>query len=518
MNLIDRRSAGVLLHITSLPSPYGIGDLGPEAHAFAHKLAGTGATLWQLLPLGPTGFGNSPYNQRSAFAGNELLLSPDELFKEGLLSEEDLKHPDFPSGRVDFQQVTSWKLPLLHKAAANALADSKLKRKINAFRRSESFWIEDYAEFMVLYTKYQDARWHSVWDPSEGRREENTMRKLRRDSKAEIDSWVTLQYFFSEQMSKLKAYANSLGIKLIGDIPIFAGADSADTWSHIELFKTDEDGVFSAQAGVPPDTFSVTGQLWGNPVYDWQKHIDTDFQWWTSRIKRCLELCDIVRIDHFRGFSKYFEIKAGEKTAEKGKWKPSPGRQLFRHLRQELGDLPLVAEDLGIITPDVVRLRTVNHFPGMKIAQDGFNRDSLGDFNTYDKFLPHNYGKDFIAYTGTHDNHTARGWYNRLSPEDKHMVREYLSSDDDYIVWALIKSLMLSHAAMVIIPLQDILGLDDRARMNTPSTCNDLNWSWRVEKGALTEGMLSHFSFMLRISGRNGMTYEEKMSKKPAKT
>lgn len=516
MNLIDRRSAGVLLHITSLPSPYGIGDLGPEAYAFADQLKSTGATLWQLLPLGPTGYGNSPYNQRSAFAGNELLISPDLLYHQGLLEKSELEHPAFPSSKTDFGSVIDWKLPLLHKAASRALSDRSMKRKISAFRAQESFWIEDYAEFMVLYSRYNDARWHSVWDKAESRREEGAMRKLRKESKAEIDSWVALQYLFSEEMSKLRAYANSLGIQLIGDIPIFCGADSADTWSRLELFKTDETGAFSAQAGVPPDSFSATGQLWGNPVYDWPEHEATGFEWWTKRIKRMLEYVDIVRIDHFRGFSKYFEIKAGAKTAEKGRWKPSPGKKLFKHLKEELGDLPIVAEDLGYITPDVERLRTSNGFPGMKIAQDGFNRDSQGDFNTYDKFLPHNYEKDFIAYTGTHDNHTARGWYNLQPDENKHMIREYLSSDDGYIVWALIKSLMLSHAAIVIIPLQDILGLDDRARMNTPSTCNSVNWTWRLEKGALTEGMLSHFAFLLRISGRNGLTYEEKMKRPKA--
>ena len=508
MDINGKRSAGILLHITSLPSEFGIGDLGPEAYTAAENISASGATLWQVLPLGPTGYGNSPYAQRSAFAGNEMLISPEFLYQDGYLKKEDLLHPDFPSNRVDFQSVSEWKMPRMKRAGWNALY-GKERDQINEFRRKESFWIEDYALFMVLYEKYQDARWHTIWDKKEGWRDKGTLERLKKDLKNDIDVYVAMQYLFSKQMSALLHFAHQKELKIIGDIPIFAGADSADTWSHLELFKTDSKGHYSAVSGVPPDNFSATGQLWGNPVYDWKKHEESGFVWWKERIRRCLEMTDILRIDHFRGFDAYYEIKATEKTAEHGIWKKSPGKAFFSSLEKEMGRIPIIAEDLGWMTPSVAALRKKFGFPGMKIAQFGFSWNEDGSLNTYDDFLMHNYTREFVAYTGTHDNDTVKGWFSKLSPMQKHTVREYLSSPDEEIVWSMIKAVMLSNADTAIIPMQDILEKGSDARMNFPSTCNDENWTWRMDSGEFSEYRISRFSFLARISGRNGLTAEE---------
>ena len=508
MDISGKRESGILLHITSLPSEYGIGDLGPEAYAVAEKIAKAGATLWQVLPLGPTGYGNSPYAQRSAFAGNELLLSPELLYQDGYLRKEDLLHPDFPSDRVDFQEVSEWKMPRMKRAAWNAL-QGKEKDAIEEFRDKESYGIEDYALFMVLYEKYQDARWHSIWDKKEGWRDKETLERVRKDKKNDINVYIAMQYLFSKEISQLLTFIHSKKLKLIGDIPIFAGADSADTWSHLELFKTDSKGHYSAVSGVPPDGFSATGQLWGNPVYDWKKHEADDFKWWKERVRRCLEMTDILRIDHFRGFDAYYEIKANAPTAEHGVWKKSPGKAFFSSLEKEMGKIPIIAEDLGWITPTVTALREKFGFPGMKIAEFGFVWDDDENLSPYDDFMPHNYSRQFVAYTGTHDNDTVRGWYDKLSDKKKHSVREYLSSPDEEIVWAMIKSVMMSNADYAIFPMQDVLEKDSDARMNFPSTCNNLNWAWRMENGEFSDYRIERFSFLSRISGRNGLTAEE---------
>ena len=508
MNIDGKRSSGILLHITSLPSEFGIGDLGPDAYEITENIAASGAVLWQMLPLGPTGYGNSPYAQRSAFAGNEMLLSPELLYKDGYLRKEDLLHPDFPSRHVDFQSVNEWKMPRMKKAGWNAYK-GKERDEIEAFREKEKYWIEDYALFMVLYEKYLDARWHTVWDKKEGWRDKETIERVRKEKRNDIDVYVAMQFLFSKQMHALLDHAHSKGLKIIGDIPIFAGADSADTWSHLDLFKTDSSGHYSAVSGVPPDNFSSTGQLWGNPVYNWKRHEADDFRWWKERIKRSLEMTDIVRIDHFRGFDAYYEIRADEKTAEHGVWKKSPGKAFFTSLEKDMGRIPIIAEDLGWMTPSVNALRERFGFPGMKIAEFGFSWKEDGTLNTYDDFLPHNYSRMFVAYTGTHDNDTVRGWYDKLSQEEKHSVREYLSSPDEEIVWSLIRSVMMSNADTVIIPMQDILEEGSEARMNYPSTCNDENWTWRMEKGSFSEYRRSRFAFLSRISGRNGLTAEE---------
>jgi len=510
MNIDYKRSSGILLHISSLYSDYGIGDLGKEAYHFVDQLASTGATYWQLLPLGPTGYGNSPYSARSCFAGNELFINLDYLINLGLLTKEDLQDkPEFPSSRVDFNMVYQWKLPLLKKAASTFLLQNKNTKGYKAFLKEAEYWLEDYALFMVLYEKYNDARWYSIWDKKESVRDKETLNKLRKDKAEELQNWYALQYLFSTQWRKLKEYANSKGILLIGDAPIFAGGDSADTWSHLEIFKTDKDGHYSEVSGVPPDIFSTTGQLWGTPVYDWKVLKDTNYDWWFRRIKQLLSLTDVLRIDHFRGLDAYYSIPAKDKTAEFGKWVKAPGAEFFKSLTSTYGKLPIIAEDLGLMTPSVEKLRKSNHFPGMKIAQFGFTQLVNNEFNAYDNFLPHNYERDYIAYTGTHDNDTTRGWYNALTDSQKHQVREYLASPDEEIVWSLIRAIMLSHADIAIVPMQDLLELDGSARMNYPSTCNDKNWSWRLEKDQFGQYPLSRFTHLVRISGRNNKLASE---------
>lgn len=509
MNISGKRSNGILMHITSLPSEYGIGDFGPEAYRFADKLKEAGCNYWQLLPLGPTGYGNSPYAARSTFAGNEMLISPEFLYRDGYIEKSDLEHPEFTEDKVDFQLVEAWKLPLLKKAAENFLSKNSKKKAYREFLERESYWLEDYALFMILYEKYYDARWHSVWDKKEGFRDEKTMKALKKEKKHEIEIWYALQYLFDLQLSELRAYVNSLGIKTIGDIPIFVGADSADAWSHLELLKTDEEGHYTAVSGVPPDGFSATGQLWGNPVYDWKRHVETDFEWWKKRIQRLLKMTDVLRIDHFRGLDAYWEIPAHHKTAEHGKWKKSPGKKFFESIKKEMGELPIIAEDLGFMTDGVTKLRDGNHFPGMKIASMGFSLNDKGELNTFDDFLPMNYTRAFVAYTGTHDNETARAWFDELSEQEKHVVREYLGCNNEEAVWALIRSVMMSNADYAIIPMQDILELGTEARMNFPSTCNSKNWAWRMKKDAFDSYRINRYSFLVKISGRCGKTAEE---------
>lgn len=514
MNTDYPRYAGILMHITSLPSRFGIGDIGKEAYDFVDNLKKTGATLWQILPLGPTGYGNSPYSPRSSFASNELLISLEKLFEDGWIKEEELEsYPSLSSDKVLFDKVTEAKLPLLKKAAERFLEKNEKDRKYAEYKRRQKYWIEDYALFMILYEKYADARWYQMWDAEEARRDKDTIERIKRVSHDEMEIWIAMQYFFDMQWAELKNYANRRGIRIIGDTPIFVGADSADTWSHIELFKTDKTGAFSSVSGVPPDNFSSDGQRWGNPVYDWKKHEETDFSWWKERFKRESERVDILRIDHFRGFDAYYDIKSSEKTARNGKWIKAPGRKLFSSLKKENECLNIIAEDLGFITRSVEKLRKDFSFPGMKISQFGFTFLPDGELNTYDTFLPHNYERDFVAYTGTHDNDTTRGWFSSLSDIERHHVREYLASDDNEIVWALIRAIMLSAADYAVIPMQDILELSTEARMNYPSSCNDRNWSWRMRKDAFDDYRINRMRHLVKISGRNGITAEEMLAK-----
>ncbi len=506
MNSKHKRDAGILLHITSLPSPYGIGDLGRYAYRVADWMEKADIRLWQLLPLNPTGFGNSPYAPRSTFAGNELLLDLEVLQYEGFLSAEDLTAlPSFPEHKVDFTAVQQYKLPLLKKAALAFLDAGKEKdTAFLCFCKEQSFWLDDYALFMVLYEKFQDARWFSHWPKEYAERDHKALQEFSASHAIEIATWKVLQYFFAIQWDAFKHYANEKQIKLVGDVPIFVAADSADTWSNMHLFKTDGEGHFSAVSGVPPDIFSATGQLWGNPVYDWKVLEKEEYQWWIKRLERLFTMIDILRIDHFRGFDAYYEIPAGDTTAERGTWVHVDGERFFRKVREYFGSVPIIAEDLGLLTDSVEELRDTNGFPGMKILQFGFSKDSEGKSNYYDDFLPHNWKDNFVAYTGTHDNNTTLGWFHALDTQDRKMVLTYLDCSEDMVVKKMIRTLMLSCARTAVIPMQDLLEKDEEARMNYPSTCNDVNWSWRASFDEFSDAIAEELAHLVTISARNG--------------
>jgi 4-alpha-glucanotransferase len=510
MNSNDRRYSGVLLHPTSLPSPYGIGDLGQEAYDFVDFLKLAEVRLWQVLPLGPTGFGNSPYASRSTFAGNEQLLSLDVLVKEGYLTENEVASPPpFPSDHVDYSMVNEWKLPLLKRAAQAFLNQGSERAEYQAFCRENTFWLSDYALFMVLYERYQDARWFSVWNREESDRDPDALQTIRDRYPQQIELWKVLQYFFEKQWQNLKSYANAQEVSIVGDIPIFVAADSVDTWSHLELFKTDAEGHYSEVSGVPPDFFSSTGQLWGNPVYDWEKMKKDNYAWWMQRIRSLFHQTDIVRIDHFRGFESYWEVPYGNKTAENGTWVKAPGKEFFAEVKKQMGTLPILAEDLGFITPEVEALRRENGFPGMRICEFGFSRDSADWPNSHDTFLPHHYPYNCVAYTGTHDNDTVKGWYDHLSWKDKDRVQRYFACEEKDLVWSMVRTIMASHAKYAIFPMQDLLFLGSEARMNIPSTCGAHNWSWRMKKGANTKEKAECFSELVGLYARNGKLAEE---------
>ncbi len=499
-----KRKAGVLLHITSLPSDYGIGDLGDNACRFVDSLSDASISLWQMLPVGPTGFGDSPYAARSAFAGNELMISPRRLYLDGYLDIEDVMSKAIPSVRVDYGEARKLKMPLLRRAAESLLSSRGQDRKdYEAFRAENGWWLEDYALFQALSDEYNDSRWFLSWPKELRNREEKALEEKRQSLAHEIDIYCVMQYFFRQQFMELKAYANGKGVSLIGDIPIFVAGDSSDAWAERKLLKIDEDGQQEASSGVPPDAFSADGQLWGNPLYRWPEHQATGFRWWIDRFRENLRLFDIVRVDHFRGFEACWEVPRGERTAVNGKWVKSPGQELFDALRRALGDdLPIIAEDLGVITPEVDKLREDNGFPGMKILQFAFAFDN-GDWQTGNAYLPHNLEKLSVAYTGTHDNNTSRGWYEELDDGMKDYVRRYFECSDDEVVWRMIRALMGSPAMYAIFPMQDILGLGAEARMNIPSTCGTSNWSWRMRAEDISSPSFEGIRYFAHLFGRD---------------
>ena len=507
----NERYSGILLHPTSLPGAYGIGDFGHEAYRFADFLADSSVSLWQILPLGPTGYGNSPYSARSTFAGNIFLISPDLLVERGLLTKKQIQEVygvqdnGETEKRVDFSRVEKRKKYLLNAAAVKFI-EIAVERDHSGYRKfcaENSKWLDDYALFTVAAEKYNDSRWFLTWDHGLGYREPEVLREWSRKYAEEIEIQKVLQYFFYEQWSALKQYINSKGIELIGDVPIFVAADSADTWVNLNLFKTDADGKFSAQSGVPPDFFSDTGQLWGTPVYDWNQCEEEILQWWVLRIRKALEQTDIVRIDHFRGLEAYWEVAAGEETAINGQWVKAPGYKLFMRIQNELGDSHIIAEDLGVMTPEVIALRDSFHLPGMKILQFAFSRTESGVLDAANDFLPHNYPVHCVAYTGTHDNDTTFGWYRSLNEDDKDLVRRYLARSGDDISWSMMRQIMVSQARYAVFPMQDLLSLDSDCRMNTPSTVSTSNWSWRMLPGAANKEISTRFKEMAGMYGRD---------------
>jgi len=482
------RYSSILAHPTSLPSRYGIGDMGEEARQFIDTLSDAQVGLWQILPLGPVGYGNSPYASRSAFAGNELLISLDELHDAGYLALSDIvSPPEFPEQTVDFTAVEQYKFPLLVKAAQQFIAQASSNDQVafEAFTAEQCHWLDDYALYRAMLDHYGDSRWFSIWEPALARREIAAIDRWKHEKAHEIRVWKVLQFFFFQQWRSLKNYANDQNIAIVGDIPIFVAPDSVDAWSTREYLKMDSDGTATAVSGVPPDAFSATGQLWGNPVYDWEALATDGFSWWIQRLEHQFSLTDIVRIDHFRGFESYWEVPADHTTAEHGSWVKAPGNELFAALRKRFNPLPVFAEDLGVITPEVDRLREENGFPGMKILQFAFSVTAPGELDAQNMYLPHNYDTLCVAYTGTHDNDTSRGWFESLDPGLQDIVRRYLSCADAEVPWHMMRAVVASAAQYAIVPLQDVLGLGSEARMNTPGTCGDPNWVWRISQSHL---------------------------------
>jgi 4-alpha-glucanotransferase len=490
------RSAGILLHPTSLPGPYGIGDLGPASFLWIDTLDRARQRWWQVLPLGPTGYGDSPYQSFSTFAGNTYLLSPELLLKDGLLEKADLADLSFPQDHVDYGAIFDFKVKLLSKAWARFQTNKAptLKGPFDEFVTKQAAWLDDYALYMALKGANEGASWQS-WPNDLLLRKPAALDKAKRELAGPVGMYKFGQYLFFRQWKAVKQYANSKNIRLIGDVPIFVSSDSADVWANPELFYLDAKRQPKVVAGVPPDYFSSTGQLWGNPLYDWAAAKRTDYAWWVARLRSCLEQVDVVRIDHFRGFESYWEVPAGNPTAEHGKWVKGPGADLFTQLKKSFGTLPLIAEDLGIITAEVDALRTAFNLPGMRILQFAFSGDPK------DRYLPHNYDRNTVVYTGTHDNDTTQGWYATTSDKERDFVRRYLARDGGDVSWDFIRAAWSSVADYAIAPLQDILNLGTEARMNMPGRAVG-NWGWRFRSDAINDGILGRLAEMTGIYGR----------------
>jgi 4-alpha-glucanotransferase len=495
--MTNTRKSGLLLHPTSLPGRWGIGDLGAAAYTFVDFLAGAGQQLWQVMPLGPTGYGDSPYQGFSAFAGNPLLISLDQLIAEGLLAPEDLTDlPAFSDQHVEYGTVIPFKLAALKKSfdRFKRVATKEQHDALATFRTEQRNWLADYALFAALKEQHGGANWNT-WERSIARREPAAVGEWGSRLSTQTEFHAYMQYLFFGQWTSLKRYANERGIQIIGDIPIFVAYDSADVWANRENFALNDEGHAIVVAGVPPDYFSATGQLWGNPLYRWDVLAGQDYRWWIERFRTTLTLVDIARLDHFRGFAAYWEVPANEETAINGKWVPGPGAALFAAVRAALGGPSIIAEDLGVITPDVEQLRDQLGFPGMKVLQFAFGGDPD------DMYLPHNYQTHCVVYTGTHDNDTTLGWWNTLQPHERRNVQIYLGRDGSDISWDLIRLALASVADLVVVPMQDALGLGSEARMNTPGQAGG-NWGWRYTPDMLTTHLVERLRGLTAAYGR----------------
>jgi 4-alpha-glucanotransferase len=502
------RASGVLLHPTSLPSRYGVGDLGAEAYKFVDFLFSAKQTYWQVLPLGPTGYGDSPYQSFSAFAGNTNLIAPELLVKDGFLSGEEINQkPDFPVGRVDFGLLYDWKNHILALAFERFRQTTSvdLRGKFETFCQQEAAWLDDYALFRAV-KKSQGQKLWLEWDEKLKLRDERALAEAKENLRDEIQAQKFQQWLFFRQWTDLKRYANEKNIKIVGDVPIFISLDSSDVWCNPQEFKLNADGSPTVVAGVPPDYFSATGQLWGNPIYNWERMRADGFRWWIARVRATLKMVDIVRVDHFRGFAASWEVPGGDKTAVNGQWVNVPGKELFETLKRTFGDLPFWAEDLGVITPDVEELRDSFGFPGMRILQFAFG----GDAKNHD--LPHNYIPNSVAYTGTHDNDTTVGWFSSQAGtgstrDDSQISRErefclkYLNSDGAEIHWDFIRAVWASVANTAIAPMQDLLGLGNEARMNLPASDSG-NWFWQCREGDFSGEIAERLRELTKIYGR----------------
>ncbi len=503
------RCSGILLHPTCLPGPFGVGDLGAEAFGFVDFLRDAGQKLWQVLPLNPTGYGDSPFQCFSANAGNHLLISLEKLKDQGILTDAEITtRPRFLEERVDFGTVIHWKTRLLKKAAERFVgaASGEERRSFDNFCNANASWLPDFALFMACKEEHGGVAW-SVWRPEIARREPAALEAARIRLEASILAVEYWQFEFFRQWQALRSYAHDAGIRIVGDIPIYVALDSSDVWTNREYFYLSEEGHPLKIAGVPPDYFSATGQCWGNPIYRWDRLKETGYRWWIARFRGALNLYDAVRIDHFRGFEAYWEIPGNETTAVNGKWVKGPGADLFEAMEREFGELPVIAENLGVITPEVEAIRERFHFPGMAILQFAFGKDPQGP-----SFRPHNYSRELAAYTGTHDNDTVVGWWNSAggaestrTPEDvakEHaFARAYLNFENEPVNWVLIRGVEASIADLAILPLQDVLGLGSEARMNLPGSSRG-NWRWRMRKGALTPDLATRLREMVVMYDR----------------
>lgn len=491
------RSAGILLHPTSLPSRYGIGDLGENAYDFIDFLAGAGQSLWQVMPLGPTSFGDSPYQCLSSCAGNPMLVSPEKLVEDGLLPEDQIGSvPRFPQDKVDYGPVIEWKNALLWRSFHyfRRYGKAHRKRRFERFCEDNTYWLDDYALFKALKEHHEGAVWTS-WPHDIATHQPGAVHQWRERLGEQLWAQKYFQFLFALQWRELRSYANDRGIKVIGDIPIFVAMDSADAWANPEMFWLNKDGKPIYVAGVPPDYFSETGQLWGNPLYRWETMECTKYRWWVRRFRASLAVVDILRIDHFRGFEGCWEVPASETTAVNGRWVKVPGTDLFQTIQETMGSLPIIAEDLGVITPEVRALRDRFGFPGMKILQFAFGG---GPDN---ESLPHNHIRNCVVYTGTHDNDTTRGWYESAAGHEKDFLHRYLGRGGKEIVWELIRAALASPACMAIVPAQDLLELGTEARMNKPAVAAG-NWSWRLTTGQLHEGIGQRLLELTRLYAR----------------
>lgn len=493
---MKKRSSGVLLHISSLPGKYGIGDFGQKAYKFVRLLAGSGTKYWQILPLGVTGFGDSPYQSFSAFAGNPYFIDLDELIERGWLSEEEAAGADLgdDAEKVDYSKLYLHKMPLFE--AAYRRAEKELGSELEAFLARHSYWLHDFALYMAIKKAHGGDSWME-WPNKYRLRESAALDAFYVEHKYEFFFWVFTQYLFFGQWERLRKYANERGIRIMGDIPIYVAEDGADIWSQPELYKLDGDLKPVVVAGVPPDMMSATGQLWGNPIYDWDAMAGDGYRWWIRRIEESFNLYDTVRIDHFRGFESYWEIPAGDPTAENGNWVKGPGMDLFNAVKDALGERDIVAEDLGFLTDEVYKLIEDTGYPGMKILQFGF--DSAED----SEYLPHNYSRHTIAYTGNHDTQTMRGWLESAEGKTYEKAAAYLNlTEEEGPTDGCIRGVFASHSYLSIIPMQDLLGTGDETRFNIPSTIGG-NWEWRMTEDALKKRTLKKLKQLNRLYGRS---------------
>lgn len=528
------RKSGVLLHPTSLPGTAGIGTIGKTAYKFVDWLEEAGQSLWQILPLGPTGYGDSPYASFSTFAGNPLIIDLDLLVERGWACKKDIKAPEYikNEGPVDFGSVVWWKMPVLKKSALYFLQNASTQdlEMYKSFCKDKKSWLENFSLFMSIKTVYDakaaedkpaSSMWNVYWPKPLACHEKEALDEWKKNHKEEIEVFKVIQFFFDVQWTDLKKYANEAGISLIGDIPIFVAPDSADVWSNQDMFQLDKDGRPLCVAGVPPDYFCADGQLWGNPIYDWDAMKKDGFTWWVARIKRVFELTDVLRIDHFRGFEAYWSVPFGDKTAIGGKWVKGPGIDLFKQIRKKLGDIPVIAEDLGVITDEVKALRDEAGFPGMKVLQFSFSPQEAREHGMTNYFLPHMFTTDnCVVYTGTHDNDTMQGWLENCSDEQLILVSQYLEGSKMTLPKAkalvksgrlrfdMIKTVLSSTAAYAVIPFQDICGVDNSGRMNTPSTTG-ANWTWRMNKSDLKKSYAEELDFLSELYGRNLVTLRD---------